>query len=71
MALSRFSVIFGVPVSTWGILFYLVFITLALWGFLRRDPPWPWGFLGLLSGAAVGFSTFQFMITEMVRLMDR
>jgi len=66
VALSRFSTIFGVPVSTWGILFYLVFIIQALCGFLRRDPPWPWGLLGLLNAVAVGLSIFQFLISKFV-----
>lgn len=66
VALSRFSTIFGVPVSSWGALFYLVFIILALWGFLRRDPPWPWGLLGLLNLVAVGLSAFQFAISKFV-----
>jgi uncharacterized membrane protein/predicted DsbA family dithiol-disulfide isomerase len=66
VALSRFSVIFGVPVSTWGILFYLVFIILALWGFFRREPPFPWGLLGLLNATAVGFSGFQFLVSEVI-----
>jgi uncharacterized membrane protein/predicted DsbA family dithiol-disulfide isomerase len=66
VAMSRFSTIIGVPVSTWGILFYLVFIVLALWGFFRREPGWPWSLLGLLNATAVGLSTFQFLISEFV-----
>jgi len=66
VALSRFSMIFGVPLSTWGILFYLVFIVLGLWGFFRREPPWPWGLLGLLNAVSVGVSVFQFQISELV-----
>ena len=66
VALSRFSVIFDVPVSTWGILFYLVFITLALWGFFRREPPFPWGLLWFLNAIAVGFSGFQFLVSKVI-----
>jgi uncharacterized membrane protein/predicted DsbA family dithiol-disulfide isomerase len=66
VALSRYSVIFDVPVSTWGILFYLVFIILALWGFLRRDPPFPWTLLGLLNAIAVGFSGYQFLVSKVI-----
>jgi uncharacterized membrane protein/predicted DsbA family dithiol-disulfide isomerase len=66
VALSRFSLILGVPLSTWGTLFYLVFVILGLWGFFRREPPWPWGLLGLLNTVAVGVSVFQFLISELV-----
>ena len=66
VAMSRFSLVLGVPLSTWGILFYLVFIVLGLWGFFRREPPWPWGLLGLLNAVAVGVSIFQFTVSELV-----
>jgi uncharacterized membrane protein/protein-disulfide isomerase len=66
VALSRFSLILGVPLSTWGILFYLVLVILGLWGFCRREAPWPWGLLGLQNALAVGLSTFQFLISEFV-----
>jgi protein-disulfide isomerase/uncharacterized membrane protein len=66
VALSRFSLVLGVPLSTWGILFYLVFVILGFWGFFRREPPWPWSLLGLLNAVAVGVSAFQFLISELV-----
>jgi uncharacterized membrane protein/protein-disulfide isomerase len=66
VALSRFSLILGVPLSTWGILFYLGLVILGIWGFCRREALWPWGLLGLLNAMAVGISTFQFLISELV-----
>jgi uncharacterized membrane protein/predicted DsbA family dithiol-disulfide isomerase len=66
VALSRFSVIFGVPLSTWGIIFYLVMIVLGLWGLFGRTSPFPWGLLGVLNAFAVGVSAFQFLVSELV-----
>jgi protein-disulfide isomerase/uncharacterized membrane protein len=64
VALSRFSVVLGVPVSTWGILFFLALIALCSWALLWPEPGWPWGFLGALLYSGWGAAVFLFLIAK-------
>jgi uncharacterized membrane protein/protein-disulfide isomerase len=66
VALSSYSVVFGVPVSTWGILFYLLLITLGAWGLAAGRKPFPWGLVTLLCAGALGTAIFLFMVTHFV-----
>jgi uncharacterized membrane protein/protein-disulfide isomerase len=65
VALSRFSVVFGVPVSTWGILFFLAVIVLCSWALLWPEPGWPWGLLGALLYSGWGAAVFLFLIAKL------
>ena len=58
VALSRYSVFAGVPVSVWGLAAYVVMGGLAAWRLLRRRPssPWPLGVLVGLFGASAAVS---------------
>jgi protein-disulfide isomerase len=56
VALSSWSVLFGVPVAAWGVLGYALAAALAAWGLMSRrlHPRWPAGLLaafGLLATA--------------------
>src|SRR4030042_1736527 len=65
VALSRFSVVLGVPVSTWGILFFLAVIVLCSWALLWPEPGWPWGLLGTLLYSGSGVAVFLFLIAKL------
>ncbi len=65
-ALSSYSRVAGVPVATWGILFYSLFTALAAWGLLARRAPWPWGLASALNAAAVGVSAFLALVSEAI-----
>jgi protein-disulfide isomerase len=55
VALSSWSVAFGVPVAAWGAIGYLLAAGLSAWGLSSRrlHPGWPAGLLLLLSATAV------------------
>jgi protein-disulfide isomerase/uncharacterized membrane protein len=56
VAASRYSVVLGLPLSIWGLLFYATAGALAVWSLRRRLPAatWPFGMLiGLAAVAAV------------------
>jgi len=55
VALSSWSVAFGVPVAAWGAIGYLLAAVLSAWGLSSRrlHPGWPAGLLLLLSATAV------------------
>lgn len=66
VSVSQYSKFFGVPVSTWGSLFYLAVVVLGAWGVFRRRWPWPWGLIGFLNIVAVGVSAYLFLVCELV-----
>jgi protein-disulfide isomerase/uncharacterized membrane protein len=61
VALSEFSTFAGLPIGTWGGLYYLATIVLGLWGFLKLRGRSPWSILGLATSFAVGLSSFLYM----------
>ncbi len=65
VALSRYSVAFGVPVSTWGMLLFLAVMVLCLWALVRPEPGWPWGLLGALLYSGWGVAVFLILIAEL------
>ncbi|HUU03613.1 MAG TPA: vitamin K epoxide reductase family protein [Myxococcota bacterium] len=64
VALSRYSVALGVPVSTWGIMFYLLLITLGVWGIRAGRKPFPWGIVTMLCAGAMGTTVFLFLVAQ-------
>jgi protein-disulfide isomerase/uncharacterized membrane protein len=66
VSISQYSVVLGVPVSTWGIVYYLVFLGLGVWGFFARRPPFPWGLLAAMSIGSVGVSVFLFLVSHLL-----
>jgi protein-disulfide isomerase/uncharacterized membrane protein len=66
VSMSAYSRAVGVPVAVWGLLFYGLLLTLALWGRRARRPPWPWAAAWVLNAAAVGVSVFLFLVSEIV-----
>jgi len=66
VSLSRFSVLFGVPISTWAVLFFLSILVLGAWGFLRNRAPWPWALASLLSAGAASLCALLFLLSEFV-----
>ncbi|HSA23548.1 MAG TPA: vitamin K epoxide reductase family protein, partial [Myxococcota bacterium] len=65
-AMSSYSRVAGVPVATWGILFYGLLLVLLGWGLLARRPPWPWGILSALNAASVGVSAFLGLVSHAI-----
>ncbi len=66
VAMSKYSLIFGVPISVWGILFYGLLMALAIWGLLAKRAPWPWPLLSLLNAASLGLSVYLFLLSKIV-----
>jgi uncharacterized membrane protein/predicted DsbA family dithiol-disulfide isomerase len=65
VALSRYSWVLGMPISTWGLLFYGLLLVLALWGARSKTEGWPWGLLGLGTLGAAGFSVYLFLLAHL------
>jgi uncharacterized membrane protein/protein-disulfide isomerase len=66
VSISRYSDLFGVPVSTWAIFFYVLLIVLSLWGFFAKRSPFPWGLVGVLNVGALAATTFLFLVSEFI-----
>ncbi len=66
VALSKYSMVASVPISSWGMLFYSLMAILGVWGFFVRRPPWPWALAGLLNAAAMGAAAFLFLASELI-----
>jgi len=66
VAMSPFSVVFGLPVAVWGALGYGAALLLSGWGLTARrpHPRWPAGLLLLFGGAAVAASVTLAYISE-------
>jgi uncharacterized membrane protein/predicted DsbA family dithiol-disulfide isomerase len=58
VALSRWSVVLGVPLAVWGVAAYAMVGVMAAWGLTARrlHPRWPAGFL-LAAGAAMSLAS--------------
>jgi uncharacterized membrane protein/predicted DsbA family dithiol-disulfide isomerase len=65
VALSRYSSFLGIPISTWGIFFYMLVMVLSVWGLRLKESLFPWGLLGWLGALAVWFSIFLGLIAEL------
>ncbi len=66
VSLSRFSVVAGVPISTWGVLFFLAMVVLGIWGFFRNRAPWPWGLVSVFNACAASLCALLFLLSEFV-----
>jgi len=68
VALSSWSVAFGVPVAAWGAIGYLLAAVLSAWGLSSRrlHPGWPAGLLLLLSASAVAGSLVLAFISKVL-----
>lgn len=64
VAMSPHSLLFGLPISTWGLLFYSLLGVLVGWGLIARRPPFPWALAGGLNAAACGLTAYLFLISE-------
>jgi protein-disulfide isomerase len=67
VALSRFSVLFGLPVAAWGAFGYGLASALAAWG-LAKQPSrgrWPSGLLFLVAAAAVAASLALALVSKL------
>ena len=65
VALSEYSLLAGVPLSTWGLLYYVLLAILGAWGLLSRKPHWPWALISVLNAGAVGLSAFLFLLSKL------
>jgi len=53
------SEVLGVPISVWGLCTYAAFAFLGGWATVRREHrSWPWGLVGVVSLATVGYSVY-------------
>ena len=66
VAMSEYSVIAGLPIAYWGVMFYTLIVVLLSWGFAQRKQSWPLGLLGLLNLWAVGMSTYLLLVSEFI-----
>jgi len=68
VALSPWSVLFGVPLGAWGALAYLAVAGLAATalGRARPHPGWPGGLLGLATGAMSATAVALAIVSELV-----
>lgn len=66
VANSSWSMLWGVPISVWGLLTYALLAlahVLAL-ASRRRTPTWPWGLLLLAGAGAVGYAAFLAFVSH-------
>jgi len=66
VSISKYSDLFGVPISTWGIFYYVLLITLGLWGFFAKRSPFPWGLVGALNVGALAATVFLFLLSKLI-----
>lgn len=66
VALSPYSILWGLPLAAWGGLFYLAIGILALAALRARRAGFPWGLLSLAALWAVGLSVYLFLLSELV-----
>ncbi len=68
VALSRWSVLLGVPVAAWGLVGYALAAALSAWGLSSRrlHPRWPAGLLLLFGAAAVSLSLVLAWISKAI-----
>ncbi|MBN2497470.1 MAG: thioredoxin domain-containing protein [Deltaproteobacteria bacterium] len=66
VAMSKYSMLLGMPISTWAVLFFGLLTALSIWGLADRRSAWPWGLLAPLNAVAVGLSAMLFLISEAV-----
>jgi uncharacterized membrane protein/protein-disulfide isomerase len=66
VAMSKYSLLFGIPISVSGVLFYLMLMALAVWGLIAKRSPWPWGLVSLFNAASVGLSVYLFLLSKIV-----
>jgi protein-disulfide isomerase/uncharacterized membrane protein len=64
--MSKYSVIAGLPIAYWGVLFYTLIVVLLIWGLVERKQSWPWGLLSLLNLWAVGMSTYLLFVSKFI-----
>lgn len=65
VALSAYSQVAGVPVSTMGGLVYLGLLVLVVWGLLARRSSFPFGLASSVCGMACAAAAFLFLVSEL------
>lgn len=68
VALSKYAVVFGLPVAVWGLLGYALMGALAAWGLRSRlrTPSWPFGALFWLSVVSTASGVALFVVSHFV-----
>jgi uncharacterized membrane protein/predicted DsbA family dithiol-disulfide isomerase len=66
VAMSKYSVIAGLPIAYWGVLFYALIIILLIWGIVQHKQSWPWGLITLLNLWALSMSTYLLLVSEFI-----
>ncbi len=66
VALSAYSWLLGMPVSYWGLVYYLLLCALATWGSSGRQRAYPWLVAAVAVGPGLGFSARMALVSHLL-----